>query len=378
MNAPLKTPRLILKPETWPEVDRKAWQALFVEIDLFDGRSPAAHWSEGSRRKREQGYGHWLGFLDRTGRLEPTADPAGRISPEAVRAYVAEEDARCAPTTVYIHVEDLHAVANALDPEADWRWLHTLMTRLRWRLDHNTLKPRASVDARFLLDWALRRMREADADEDLDPLRRAIRYRQALMIGVLIARPFRIRAFIAMEVDEHLAASEHGYLMRFPAELMKDRKAREHPLTESLVEPMRRYLEVHRPCLLQGGERAGLWITQYGEVMTRDGFTRELGKITLREFGETLRPHAFRHIAATSIATDDPEHVGIIADVLGHASSQMAEKHYNRARGVEALASYQSLMEDLRKQAKRRFRRGRRGVQSGHPSAGKEASNAED
>ena len=31
-----------------------------------------------------------------------------------------------------------------------------------------------------------------------------------------------------------------------------------------------------------------------------------------------LRPHAFRSIAATSIATEDPEHVSIIADVLRH------------------------------------------------------------
>ncbi|MGC9369659.1 MAG: hypothetical protein ACP5DX_09005 [Paracoccaceae bacterium] len=38
----------------------------------------------------------------------------------------------------------------------------------------------------------------------------------------------------------------------------------------------------------------------------------------------------FRHSAATAIAEFDPEHVDIIRDILGHATLDLAETHYNR------------------------------------------------
>jgi site-specific recombinase XerD len=69
----------------------------------------------------------------------------------------------------------------------------------------------------------------------------------------------------------------------------------------------------------------------------------------MRHLGIALRPHAFRHIAATSIAEYDPEHVNIIRDILGHASLNMAQKHYNRATGISSCNGLQSIVEDFRK-----------------------------
>ncbi len=58
-----------------------------------------------------------------------------------------------------------------------------------------------------------------------------------------------------------------------------------------------------------------------------------------------LRPHAFRHIAATSIAEADPEHVNIIRDLLGHATLDISERHYNRATGISSCTRVQSIVE---------------------------------
>jgi hypothetical protein len=44
----------------------------------------------------------------------------------------------------------------------------------------------------------------------------------------------------------------------------------------------------------------------------------------------------FRDCAATSIAIDNPKHVGDASLVLGHAGHRMTEKHYNHARSLEA------------------------------------------
>ncbi|WP_366937889.1 tyrosine-type recombinase/integrase [Sediminimonas sp.] len=109
---------------------------------------------------------------------------------------------------------------------------------------------------------------------------------------------------------------------------------------------MREYLNKHRPLLLCENDGAGLWINQYGERLSYDGFTRALGNITRKHLGHTMRPHAFRHIAATSIAEFDPAHVGIIRDILGHATLDMAEKHYNRASQVSSCNALQTLHEE--------------------------------
>ena len=118
---------------------------------------------------------------------------------------------------------------------------------------------------------------------------------------------------------------------------MKDKKAHEYDVPPELVKPLRRYLGFHRPNPLQKKSSKLLW-----------SFQHQLAALTFREFGEALRPHAFRHIAATTVAIQDPEHVSIIADVLGHAT--LAMSHYNRARGVEANASYQEIMQSIGKQ----------------------------
>jgi integrase/recombinase XerD len=117
---------------------------------------------------------------------------------------------------------------------------------------------------------------------------------------------------------------------------------------------MRRYLAVFRPTLLRGKSSPRLWITHHGKPFTYAGFQGQLPQLTLQEFGMELRPHAFRSIAATSIATVDPEHVSIIADVLRHASMAMSEKHYNRATSVKANSELQQVVAELRREGKRR------------------------
>lgn len=110
---------------------------------------------------------------------------------------------------------------------------------------------------------------------------------------------------------------------------------------------------------------AGLWISQYGNPLKEDGLSRELPKVVQRQFGVAMRPHAFRHVAATSIAETDPAHVNIIKDILSHATLAMSEKHYNRATGISSCNALQSIMEDIRKNVPKIGR-----VHRGHRDAG--------
>ncbi|GAW36758.1 phage integrase family protein [Roseovarius sp. A-2] len=184
-------------------------------------------------------------------------------------------------------------------------------------------------------------------DTSLSEKKRAIHFRDALIIGFLIARPVRKRALLAMDVDTHLVVRGQGFSLHFPKEGMKDGRPRDYPFPEKLTVPMQEYLDVHRPILLGTNGGLGLWINQYGNRFAYDGFTRLFGTLMETHLGCHLRPHRFRDIAATSIAEFDPVHVGVIRDILGHATLDMAEKHYNRASQVSSCNALQSLHEKL-------------------------------
>ena len=59
------------------------------------------------------------------------------------------------------------------------------------------------------------------------------------------------------------------------------------------------------------------------------------GRVTAK-FGKAMGLHDFRRAAATFLAMDAPEKIGLIPGVLQHASSEVSEQHYNLARSVEA------------------------------------------
>ncbi|WP_425044767.1 tyrosine-type recombinase/integrase [Primorskyibacter sp. S87] len=338
---------LVLKFNDWPQADKIAWDALFAPGDIFDDLGPCAHWSEGSRKKREQGYGQWLSFVRRTDPKAFNETPAIRVTEVRASAFVEECEARLRPASTNGLISDLFVVVRAMSPDADWNWLATASKRFHGKANRKNLPPPHPVGAGEILSRCLDHMQKVERSDHLAPLTRSIRYRQALMIAFLICRPVRRRALLGMTKNQHLKVTPEGFHLHFAASDMKDRRARDFSMPKMLIAPMRHYLDVHRPVLLQGKITDSLWINQYGDSITADGLSRELPKVTKRLLGVGLGPHAFRHIAATTIAETDPEHVNIIRDILGHSTLDMAEKHYNRATGISACNEFQAIVEGI-------------------------------
>lgn len=256
--------RLVLKFKDWPDRDRRLWAELTASGTLFED-GPFAAWSDGTTRLRRQGYGQWLSYLVRCSPEVLERAPADRITVEAVRGYVGECRARLKDCSTYNLVTSLMVVAMAMDPDRDWSWLQRVQMRLRHFQDDTKLPVRSILSADMIFDWSLKRLREVEGLQKGSDRQHAIWYRQALMIGVLIARPVRRRALLAMEVEKHLLAVDEGYQMRFSASDMKDRRDRSYPFPARLVEPMSRYLEHYRPVLLPATQatRCGLASTAH-------------------------------------------------------------------------------------------------------------------
>jgi integrase/recombinase XerD len=62
-----------------------------------------------------------------------------------------------------------------------------------------------------------------------------------------------------------------------------------------------------------------------------------------------INPHLFRDCAATTIAIHDPEHVQIIAAILGHSSMTTSERHYIQASSLEAGRRYHAVLAESRR-----------------------------
>ena len=351
MLHPFEDPRRrCLKLEEWPEADREAWDAALVPGDLLDGTMGIGHqWCSATREKYRKGYGRWLTFLITSGRYQDEVAPAARITPEAVAVYIAELAAMVVPWTVWGRLAELLAAAKAIAPHTDWRWLRGVVGRLECRLrpskdKHSRLRPAGEI-----ADWAYRRMDEILRDP---PLRDAeTSFRDALIVALLITCPtMRLANLSMIEIGQHLLRGKDSCELRFAAHEMKARKPVEIPIPESLLPYLGHYIETVRPALLGATDTTRLWITRYGQPMTGKALNGSICKVTERAFGKPINPHLFRDCAVTTVALEDPRHIGIAPSILAHTDPRTTHAHYIQAQQVDASRRLRRSLEMLRKQ----------------------------
>src|SRR3954469_6498074 len=124
--------------------------------------------------------------------------------------------------------------------------------------------------------------------------------------------------------------------MRFAQHETKGGRPIELTLPVQLTKYIARYLDHYRPHLLAGGTSDRLWISNVGTDMAEISIYFRVRKLTEREFGVARNPHSFRDGVPTSLALDDPKHVGAASAILGHCDPRVTERHYNLARSIEA------------------------------------------
>ena len=89
--------------------------------------------------------------------------------------------------------------------------------------------------------------------------------------------------------------------------------------------------------------------------MSEGAIYEQVRNLTRAKFGRGLGPHMFRDCAATSVATEDPEHVLIVPSLLGHSSPQTSQQYYDHAQSNHAVSRYQQFVLAQRKQGRRRW-----------------------
>jgi integrase len=188
-------------------------------------------------------------------------------------------------------------------------------------------------------------------------------FRDALIIALLITCPtMRLGNLSMIRISQHLIRGKDSCELRFAAHEMKGRKPVEIPIPESLLPYLGHYIETVRPVLLGATDTTRLWITRYGQPMTGKTLNGSICKVTERAFGKPINPHLFRDCAVTTVALEDPGHIGIAPPILAHTDPRTTERHYIQAQQLDAGRRLRQSLESLRQQyrpahAQRRQRR---------------------
>jgi integrase len=324
----------------WPDPDRRLWQAALIPGNLLDDGGARSRYSDLSNLAVVTGYGRWLTWLGCQGLLESRVKPDERITPPRVSDYVTALETVNATQTVLNRLEELRAAALVMGPHQDWSWINNIVSRVRAR--HRPARPKRPrlVAVRELFDLGLAVM--AGSDRERTEKRKAVLYRDGLMIALLSARPLRLRNLLGLVLNDTLIRVGGQWLIQIPAAETKTTEPIELVWPEPLIAPLETYLASHRVVLGQSCGRwvreidGALWLNARGLSMTRNDVYMRVTARTREGLGRSINPHLFRDCAATSIAIDDPEHIGVASRLLGHRAAATTERYYNHARGVEA------------------------------------------
>jgi integrase/recombinase XerD len=338
--------------DEWPDKDRNIWLAALRPGDVLEAGGKLSHRSASTICAYATGYGRWLNWLDCCGLLnEPTA-PANRITPDRVRDYAQALAQYDATITIINRLEQLKQAAKVMEPRQNWSWIARIEASVRAR--HQPARPKRHrlVGIGVLFDLGVDLMKRADSEST--GRRRFMAYRDGLLIALLAARPLRLRNLAALALGRNIVRRGGAWWIEIDAAETKTREPIEVPWPEALATHLEHYLSEFRPFPGTRGKHrprpaeGALWLSTEGSPMICASIYDRVVARTRAAFGRPINPHLFRDCAATSVAIDDPVHVGIASQLLGHRGNSTTERHYNQARAVEASRQVQAFLISLR------------------------------
>ncbi|MEP9386161.1 hypothetical protein [Mesorhizobium sp. KR9-304] len=341
VHRPLKH----LPKDQWPSGDRLRFELARQPRDIFDESAPScSNWSEGTWRRVETPYRRWLGFLA----LEFPADlllPAEkRIIPERVKGFVEHLVETIRDTSIVINLEGLLMAARLLAPDDDFDWLSALKNRLAIRA-----RPMERL-SKLKMPWdtlalGLSLMDGAMIASPRNHLLNEIEYRDGLIIALLSLWPIRRRSMAALTGSRHIVRSCNTLTINLFGADTKTGRPHSFVVPAKLSPYLIYYLDVVRPRLLKYVPHDALWVSQHGKELTAGSVYLTIRKHTREHFGAAMGMHDFRRAAATSLALEAPDKVGLASSLLQHAKQDTTGRHYNLAGMAHASRRFREAID---------------------------------
>jgi integrase len=187
---------------------------------------------------------------------------------------------------------------------------------------------------------------------------RAVQYGDGLAMAILASVPIRLRNLIGLKLGSSLNRVDGAYRIVLSAQETKGKRAYAGDLPSVLTPYIDRYIERHRRKLLDGQPCDHLFISCYRGPMSANTMRGRFKDATEQMLGVAITPHQARAMAATAIAEDMPERIGIATPLLGHARQRTTREHYNMADQISAGRTYNADLITWRAEAHEALRDG--------------------
>lgn len=331
--------------KSFPHADLEALRVAFAPGSIFDDeRAAAANLAPGMQRMILTSYRRWLGFMSLQ---ELELPPADRIKRERVRRYVEHWLSELRPVSVAICLEGLWYIGRSIAAERDWSWLKDLAARIRASTSSIDRFDRL-VPGWSTLEYAINLMDHAQAQ----PVRKAtdIQFRDGLILALLSLWPIRRRSLAVLTVSKHLEFDEEGVTIKLRPQDTKSKREEVCRMHERLVPYLKYYLNEARPRLLGAKVHDGLWVSNKSGQLIGGALYDVVRRLTAKGFGKAMGLHDFRRAAATFLAAEAPELIGLIPGVLQHTKPEVSLPHYNLARSAGAFRRHVAALRQAREE----------------------------
>lgn len=362
--------RVILLPEEWPEPDRQAWMQALTATRR-SARTSASGWAPSTRAAVARSYGLWLAWLAETAQLDPGMPPACRATLERVDAFAGFlHDSGQALSSIGFRLGKIAMALDAMDPagKADRRWLRAFAAKHPGRLSEDVAAElRLGVSPSDLHRLGCQLMEEGDAlaarPRTKTGQRGAVRYRDGLMLALQAHVLLRPASLLSLEEGVSVVLDAEGvFRIALPAGSTKGRRALDAPIPDQLQPAIERYLAVHRPALLKGHGTAleaacnSFWVTGRGRPMSAKVAWDAVRRTAASHFGVSLSVHRIRHVGASHIATEAPELLDRMRDVLHHKDAHSLREHYDLSSRHVADERFEAAVDKVRGERVAAFR----------------------
>jgi hypothetical protein len=333
-------------PEHWPESDRQAWVAACKPARGVRDAGAAATLRKATQLKHASEWGYYLRYLSAVGLLLPSETVADRLTPERLGDYICAIPATNRASSVKCRIVQLSYVAAVLVPGKDWAWVRRHPAMPTEREAVASQKEKAYCDPREIVPRALRL---SDGAENLaDPLLAAVRYRDGLLIAFGFWSTLRRKNLVELRIGESIVVQPEYIRIVLHPNATKNYSTVDMLVPDFLVPYVRRYLEKHRPILLQGAcDDGALWINRDGEALSYHAIYDVFITRSQALIGRRLHPHSTRYSQASTIIGSDPRDTDLAAASLGHHGIGTVERYYNQAGSTPANAIWQRFVGGL-------------------------------
>jgi integrase/recombinase XerD len=345
--------KLHLPFDEWPSEDRLLWERATKDSDPFS-KATGARLADTSKHQYLFAWRRFLGFVVLEEGSALVLRPVDRLTRERVRSFVRHLAETNIPRSVAIQIDALYKAARIMLPNQDLSWLKSMKARLHSAAPVQQAGGPAITSLQILQVGLTLMTQNAPTEGGRSTLSRAVRYRDGLMIALLAFAPLRRKNLASLEIGRHLIGDQDDRYIIIPAAETKTRTPIEFAIPEFLIPYLEIYLTVVRCRLLKNISCQALWVSPRGGSLRYGAIGDIVSRHTLSALGLRLTPHDTRDAAATTWALSDPSNIGTAKDLLSHLNERTMQKHYNRAKAVEATRTYAAIVSAKRMGARKR------------------------